>query len=206
MASHLPTDVLMHIGDFLLHRDARCMQATCVDWRKAWATASLRVPHPCVRQIEVCHAIHCFNRRHIIKHIEPMLLFGKQTETEVQRMLYFMALMPLVELLVQMSRLCRYPGFQVRATTMQSSLTLWCRCRHRHSQIPVVCIGTWTPEPPLDLVYTDIPDALDLLIVWSTLWCMLWLLVFGMVLIPSALIITTLSMVLVVLDTILDAT
>jgi hypothetical protein len=135
-----------------------------------------------------------------------MLLFGKQTETEVQRMLYFMALMPLVELLVQMSRLGRYPGFQLRAKTMQSSLTLWCRCRHRHSQIPVVCVGTWTADPALDLVYTDIPDALDHLIVWSTLWCTLWLIVFGMILVPGALIITILSMVLVVLDTISDAT
>jgi hypothetical protein len=189
MASQLPTDILLHIGDFLLHRDARCMQATCINWKTVWTAAALRVPHPSLQHIEVCNAIHCFNRRHVIDQIEPMLVFGTQTETELQRILQFMSLLPLSEVLVWISRFCRQPRFELRATSMKRSLAFWCTCQHRNSLVPEVCTVTWTVPTIVDT--PDFYFSTGHIIVWCSLWCMV-----GVFLIPIMMTSTALFMVL----------
>jgi hypothetical protein len=184
MWNTLPDELLVQVGDFLLHRDARCMQTTCVNWENAWTHVSLAVPHPHVRQIEVCDTVHCINRRHIIENIEPLLVFGDPSQLDVHRMLQFMVLLVPLKILSCVIGLCRLPLLQLQFQEIERSLVFWCTCE-RFQGIPGVCLRGEEEDYIRGTARPDVYEQ-EHLVVWCFIGMMIsWLLFLSMVIIVT---------------------
>jgi hypothetical protein len=133
MWTALPTELVLHIGTFVQHRDARCMQASCVDWGRVWTSAGLLCPHPAIQFIDLCTVGHCINRNYVLRAIEPFLAPGK-TGTLSYHVLRFMVFLFPVRFLASVGRLIQLEALEHRCMHLEKTLVFWCACTvvHEH--------------------------------------------------------------------------
>jgi hypothetical protein len=176
MWNTLPDELVISVGAFLLHRDARCMQATCVNWEKTWTAEALVVPHPFLWQIRVCHLVHCINRQYIIENVEPMLVFGDPTtQTDIQRLLLFMILLIPVKLLSLLTGGWDYPLLQLQVQRIDRLLIFWCSCERPHHSIHGVCVrseGLTGSSWPVRMVSRV--TTIESLVLWMFIWMLMY--------------------------------
>ena len=126
----VPEELLLLMGGFLHHRDARCMQAVCTSWGHIWTRAGLASPHPAVHQIEICATINCRNRQHLIDAIEPLLAPGTAAATLPFHVLKFLVLLLPVKGIAFIAHSLRLTVFKRKCTHFETSMVFWCNCIH----------------------------------------------------------------------------
>jgi hypothetical protein len=168
MWNTLPKDLLKHVGTFVFHRDVRCIQAACTDWKHIWA--GLRCPHPDVYHIELCDAQSCQNRTYVIDTIEPFLACDVTRYREIVRSVKFMLLMVPYSCLVSMSRSLHLVKMERSFIRSRHSLIYWCNCRHfpqKRGDMPHVLVGRSPNVAPRWLFKHTVCENLILI------WCLL---------------------------------
>ena len=158
MWQHIPLDLLMHVGEFLYHRDVRCMQATCTDWEKIWTMAGLVSPHPLVLNIEMCDTFYCRNRQYVIDTIEPFIMRGKTSLT--LHILQFMMFLPQVKFVWSVADMLHLKTLACLCRQSEKYLVFWCNCTdHDQGEIPRICLTGSDYHDERKLDQTD-PDSL----------------------------------------------
>ena len=159
MWAALPKDLMLHLGTFVHHRDARCLQATCTKWERTWTGLGLMSPHPAVQQIGLCTVGHCINRQYIIDNLEPFLAQGEARGT-IYRVLQFMVLLVPVRALASVGRVLRLLALERHCIDTEKTLVFWCNCTFHAYRVrkPEVCLLGWTPVKEPDARYE--PDSL----------------------------------------------
>ena len=147
MWATLPKDLLLHLGTFVHHRDARCMQATCSNWEREWTKAGLMSPHPVVQQIELCTVGHCINRQYVSDTIEPFLVHREARGT-MYHALHFMAFLVPVRALASVGRVLQLRALERHYARMEKTLVFWCNCTFHAYKVskPEVCLLGPTPR------------------------------------------------------------
>ena len=139
MWKNIPADMLMHVGQFLHHRDARCMQSTCTDWDQIWTSGGLVSPHPVVQTIEFCDKYYCTNRQYIINDIEPFIGVRKNN-LSVHVVLFMMFLTP-VRCTWSVSQRLHLKTLSRRCKQLENSLVFWCDCEDTEkNNTPLICL------------------------------------------------------------------
>lgn len=148
MWAQVPDDIMLHIGEFVTHRDARCMQATCTSWQQLWTSVRLSVPHPVVYAIDICDKEYCINRQHVVDTLEPLMLSASRfqqydTLCIAQFMIFAIPLMSMKHVLYTMG----IRTFENQFEQLERSLIFWCDCVHHTessttSNIPGVHLQT----------------------------------------------------------------
>ena len=131
MMARLPQELLLYVGGFLHHRDARCMQAVCIQWEKIWTRAGLASPHPAVHSIEICATLRCLNRQYLIDEIEPLLAArGTVSANMPFQVLRFVLLLLPVKGIAFLACQIRLTALQRNCTHFEKSMVFWCSCTH----------------------------------------------------------------------------
>jgi len=173
MWTQMPADLVLHIGAFTGHRDARCMQSTCTSWEKIWTLAHLSVPHPAVQSIDVCGQEFCCNRQYVMDAFEPLMLPVADQPDGVLRLLSFMTLLLPLLGTKYMASLVEWHEMEERLLMLGQSLTFWCNCdRHIKSttKVPAVHLQSDTDEIPYSH-HTKQPNMTDTESLF--IWCII---------------------------------
>jgi hypothetical protein len=166
MCENLPTDLIMHVGGFIHHRDARCMQATCTKWDQAWSSAGLASPHPHVQHIQICDKLNCANRQYIIDKLEPLILLIATDTSETLRVLQFVMLLIPIKITSYIAHIMGQTTIESLCIHSEKSMVFWCNCEHYEpsENIPVVCFkGVDDRDYPW--IFME-PDNTHSLMVW----------------------------------------
>jgi hypothetical protein len=165
MWEHLPADLVLHVGTFIHHRDARCMQSTCTSWEQIWTRIGLASPHPDVQHIELCSRLFCTNRQFVIDTIEPFI--RHRTSPNV---IQFMTCLIPVKVIASVTHMIGYASIEDRCKQFEKSMVFWCRCAHhvQTDDIPVVLVNM---EDDRDVHLCSYREAActDSLYVWAFL-------------------------------------
>ena len=166
MWEDLPTDLIMQVGQFLHHRDARCMHATCTNWEDAWTSAGLSLPHPDVQHIEICDKLYCTNRQHIIDEMEPLILVSATETSETLRVLQFMMLLIPIKITSYISHRIGHKAIESVCIQLEKSMVFWCNCSHYEDlgNMPVVHFKSVDAQE-YTWLFMD-PDHTNSLCVW----------------------------------------
>jgi hypothetical protein len=176
MWESLPDDLVYSIGEFLLHRDARCMQEACIQWKNTWSIGGLIVPHPSVARIQTCTYCHCINLKHIRQFIEPLIHIGDVVHPDLNTILKFMVLSIPINILSVVFDRCNVPCLNRHCRTLSHALVFWCTCERYMVPAPSVCcrgrpsyIDVQIPNDPLQGIQITYTFEWELIIV-SVLW------------------------------------
>jgi hypothetical protein len=156
MWQQIPADLLIHLGQFLHHRDARCMQATCTNWEQIWSISGLVSPHPCVQHIEMCDKFYCLNLHYVINTIEPFIMHGDISLT--LHVLQFMMFLTPVKFVWSIADALHLKTLACLCIQSERYLVFWCDCTdHKQGDIPRICLQESDDHYEHDVkpLYTD---------------------------------------------------
>ena len=169
MWNTLPKDLLKHVGTFVFHRDARCIQATCTNWNHIFT--DLICPHPDVYHIEICDAQSCQNRTYVIDTIEPFLACDVTRYREIVRCVKFVLLLVPFKFMALTAKSLHFVTIERSFVRLQHSLMFWCNCKHfsqKRTDMPRMLFGR-SVEGTSRWLFKHTVCETNLLIIWCLL-------------------------------------